>query len=173
MKELRRGRGSIIKQMEKKETKNKSISIERHLIPGENILARAGDFCATNKRIIKYRKGFFGEELDDFAYSHISSISYISGSRPLVINTGIVLAILGIIGIVVNIFTEVRLVTPLCIVAACVGAVLVVYGIFSKVTYVHFRAAGLSESAGAKLRMNNVRSEDATRFISLVREHLK
>jgi hypothetical protein len=155
------------------ETKNKIISIERHLIPGENILSRAGDFCATNRRIIKYRKGFFGEELDDFAYSHISSISYISGSRPLVINTGIILAILGIIGIVVNIFTEVRLVTPLCIAAACVGAVLIVYGVFSRVTYVQFRAAGLSESAGAKLRMKNVRSEDATRFISLVREYLK
>jgi hypothetical protein len=155
------------------ETKNKTISIERHLIPGENILARAGGFYATNKRIIKYRKGFFGEELDDFAYSHISSISYISGSRPMVINTGIVLAILGVIGIVVNIFTEVRLVTPLCIVDACVGTVLIVYGIFSRVTDVQFRASGLTESAGAKLRMKNVRSEDATRFISLVREYLK
>ena len=162
-----------MKQMTTTETKNRSISIERHLIPGENILTRSGDFYATNKRIIKYRKGFFGEELDDFAYSHISSISYISGSRPLVINTGIVLAILGIIGIVVNIFTEVRLVTPLCIVAACVGAVLLIYGIFSRVTYVQFRAAGLTESAGARLRMKNVRSADATRFISLVREYLK
>ncbi|MBM3156798.1 MAG: hypothetical protein FJ004_05885, partial [Chloroflexi bacterium] len=60
--------------MATQETKDKSISIERHLIPGENILTRSGDFYATNKRIIKYRKGFFGEELDDFSYSHISSI---------------------------------------------------------------------------------------------------
>lgn len=155
------------------ETKNQSVSIKRHLIPGENILTCAGDFYATNKRIIKYRKGFFGEEMDDFAYLHISSISYISGARPLIYNTGIILAILGIVGIIVNVFTEVRLVTPLCIVAACVGAVLVIYGIFSKVTYVQFRAAGLSESAGTKLKMRNVRSEDATRFISLVREHLQ
>ncbi len=146
--------------------------IEGHLIPGENILARAGDFYATNRRVIRYRKGLHGEELDDFVYSHISSISYVSGSKTLVTDTGILLAIAGIIGIVVNIFTDVMLVTPLCIVAACVGAVLIIYGFFSKVTYVQFRAAGLTESAGAKLRMSNVHSEEAKRFISVVREHM-
>jgi hypothetical protein len=146
--------------------------IEGHLIPGENILARAGYFYATNRRVIRYRKELHGEELDDLAYSHISSISYISGSRTLVVDTGIFLAVAGIIGIVVNMFTDVMLVTPLCIVAACVGAVLIIYGFFSKVTHVQFRAAGLTESAAAKLRMSNVHSEEAKKFISLVREHM-
>lgn len=155
------------------ETMSKKGFVEGHLIPGENILARSGDFYATNRRVIRYRTGLYGEELDDFAYSHISSISYISGSKPLVIDTGVFLAIAGVIGIVVNIFTDVMLVTPLCIVAACLGAVLVIYGFFSKVTHVQFRAAGLTESAGARLRMSNANSEEAKRFISLVREHMK
>ncbi len=142
-------------------------------MPGENVLARAGDFYATNKRLLRHRKRFHGEEIDDIAYSHISSITYISGSRGLVTDTGIVLAVLGIIGIVVNIFTDVSLVTPLCGVATFVGIVLIVYGVFSKVTYVQFRGAGISDAAGARLRMTNVHAEVAQKFISLVREHMK
>jgi hypothetical protein len=149
------------------------MPVEKHLIPEENILIRAGDFYATNKRLIRYRKRFHGEEIDDIAYSHISSITYISGSQALVTDIGIVLAVLGIIGIVVNIFTDVSLVTPLCGVATFVGIVFMVYGIFSKVTYVQFRGAGISDASGARLRMTNVHPEDAQKFISLVREHMR
>ena len=149
------------------------MPVGKHLMPGENVLARAGDFYATNRRLLKYRKWFHGEELDDIAYSHISSITYISGSRGLVTDIGIVLAVLGIIGIVVNIFTNVNLVTPLCGVAAFVGIVLIIYGVFSKVTYVQFRGAGISDAAGVRLRMTNVHPDDAQKFISLVREHMK
>jgi hypothetical protein len=159
--------------MAQEQAKERPSAVGKHLMPGENVLARAGDFYATNKRLLKYRKRFHGEEIDDIAYSHISSITYISGSRGLVTDIGIVLAVLGIIGIVVNIFTNVSLVTPLCGVATFVGIVLIVYGVFSKVTYVQFRGAGISDAAGARLRMTNVHAEDAQKFISLVREHMK
>jgi hypothetical protein len=159
--------------MAKERVKGTPMPLSKHLIPEENVLVRAGDFYATNKRLLRYRKRFHGEEIDDIAYSHISSITYISGSRVLVTNIGIVLAVLGIIGIVVNIFTDVRLVTPLCSVAAFVGIVFIIYGAFSKVTYVQFRGAGISDAAGARLRMTNVHPEDTQKFISLVREHMK
>jgi len=149
------------------------MALKKHLMPGENILAIAGNFYATNRRLLKYRKWFHGEELDDIAYSHISSITYISGSRGLVTDIGIVIAVLGIIGIVVNIFTDVSLVTPLCGVATFVGIVFIVYGVFSRVTYVQFRGAGISDATGARWRMTNVRADDAREFISLVREHMK
>jgi hypothetical protein len=155
------------------QAKERAMPVGKHLMPGENVLARAGDFYATNRRLLKYRKWFHGEELDDIAYSHISSITYISRSRGLVTDIGIVIAILGIIGIVVNIFTDVRLVTPLCAVAAFVGVVLLVYGIFSRATCVQFRGAGLSDAAGAGWKMTNVRADEAQKFISLVREHMK
>jgi hypothetical protein len=159
--------------MAQEQAKGTPMPVEKHLIPEENVLARAGDFYATNKRLLRYRKRFHGEEIDDIAYSHISSITYISGSRVLVTDIGIVLAVLGIIGIVVNIFTDVSLVTPLCSVAAFVGIVFIIYGVFSKVTYVQFRGAGISDAAGARLRMTNVHPEDTQKFISLVREHMK
>jgi hypothetical protein len=159
--------------MTQEQAKETPMPVEKHLIPEENILVRAGDFYATNKRLLRYRKRFHGEEIDDIAYSHISSITYISGSRVLVTDIGIVLAVLGIIGIVVNIFTDVSLVTPLCSVATFVGIVFTIYGVFSKVTYVQFRGAGISDAAGARLRMTNVNAEDTQKFISLVREHMK
>lgn len=149
------------------------MPVGKYLIPGENILAVAGDFYATNKRLLRYRKRFQGEEIDDIAYSHISSITYISGSRALITDIGVILAVLGVIGIVVNIFTDVSLVTPLCAVATFVGIVLIVYGVFSKVTFVQFRGTGISDVAGERLRMTNVHPEDTKRFISLVREHMK
>jgi len=160
-------------QMAQDKSSEKTMSVAKHLAPGENVLARAGDFYATNKRLLRYRKLFHGEELDDIAYSYISSITYISGSRALVTDIGIVLAVLGVIGVVVNIFTDVTLVTPLCAVAAFVGIVLIIYGVFSKVTYVQFRGAGITDAAGARLRMTNVHPEEAKKFISLVREHTK
>jgi len=149
------------------------MPLGKHLMPGENVLARAGNFYATNRRLLKYRKWFSGEELDDVGYSHISSITYISGSRGLVTDIGIVIAVLGIIGIVVNIFTDVNLVTPLCAVAVFVGIVFIVYGVFSRVTYVQFRGTGISDAAGVRWRMTNVRADDAQRFISMIREHMK
>ena len=160
-------------KMAQEQAKERPSAVGKHLMPGENVLARAGDFYATNKRLLKYRKRFHGEEIDDIAYSHISSITYISGSRELVTDIGIFFAVLGVIGIVVNIFTEVSLVTPLCGVAAFVGIVLMVYGIFSNATYVQFRGTGISDASGARLRMTNVHPEDAQKFISLVREHMK
>jgi hypothetical protein len=160
-------------KMTQEQAKQTPMPVKKYLIPEENILVRAGDFYATNKRLLRYRKRFHGERLDDIAYAHISSITYISGSRMLVADIGVVFAMLGIIGIVVNIFTEVSLVTPLCGVAAFVGIVLMLYGTFSKATYVQFRGTGISDASAARLRMTNVKPEDAQKFISLVREHMK
>ncbi len=160
-------------KMTQEQAKETQMHVKKHLIPEENVLVRAGDFYATNKRLLRYRKRFHGEVIDDIAYAHISSITYVSGSRGLLTAIGILIAVLGMSGIVVNIFTEVSLVTPLCGVAAFVGIVLMIYGIFSKITYVQFRGAGISDAARARLRMTNVQPEDAQKFISLVREHMK
>ena len=43
------------------------MTIERYLTTDEKILATAGSFYATNKRVIRYRKNIMGEELHDLA----------------------------------------------------------------------------------------------------------
>ena len=38
-------------QMAQDKNSEKTMSVAKHLAPGENVLARAGDFYATNKRL--------------------------------------------------------------------------------------------------------------------------
>ena len=147
------------------------MTIERYLTTDEKVLATAGSFYATNKRVIRYRKNIMGEELHDLAYSHLTSISYINRSRVALIDLGIFIAMLGVIGIVVNIFLEERLVTPISGAGIGLGFLIILIGIFSKTTYMQFRGAGVSDAEGRKLRMANVNTKDAKIFISLVREH--
>jgi hypothetical protein len=149
------------------------MAIERYLTTDEKILASAGDLYATNKRIIKYRKNILGEELHDLFYPHLTSISYINRSRRGWLDLGSIVSVLGIVGIVVNIFLEHRLVTPLSGVGVGVGVLLMLIGIFVKVTYVQFRGAGVSDAAGKWLRIGNVNSKDAKLLVTLVREHTK
>jgi len=150
-----------------------NVPIDRYLMTGEKILAESGDFYVTNKRIIRYSSNFMGEEIHDLLYEHLSSISYVSRSRGNVVDLGVIITVLGIVGIVVNLFVEESLVTPLCIVGACLGFLLALYGILSKVTYVQFRGAGVSDASGAKLRMTNIKVQEARKIIPLVREHMK
>ena len=150
-----------------------NVPIERYLMTGEKVLAETGGFYATNRRIIRYRNDFMGEEIHDLVYEHLSSISYVSRSRSNLVDLGVIIIVLGIVGIVVNLFVEESLVTPLCIVGACLGVLLVLYGIFSKVTYVQFRGAGISDASGAKLRMSNGKIQEAKKIITLVREHTR
>lgn len=149
------------------------MTVERYLTTDEKILATAGNLCATNKRIIKYWKNLMGEELHDLSYTHLTSISYISKSRMGFVNLGIFIAVLGIVGIVVNIFLEERLVTPLSGAGVGVGVLIMVIGIFAKVTYVQFRGAGVSDAAGRRLRIRDVHSQEVKKLINLVREHTK
>ena len=148
------------------------MPVEEHLTSGEEILASAGDYYATSKRVIRYRKRLIGEELDDLAYSHITSLSLVNNPRTGLITPGIILLVLGIIGIIVNIFADAGLVTPLSIIGLVLGIVLIVCGIIFPLTYVQFRAPGISGAAEERLRMTNVNSEDAQKFISVVREHM-
>lgn len=149
------------------------MTVERYLTTDEKILASAGNFYATNKRVIKYGKNLMGEELHDLSYTHLTSISYINKSRGAWVNLGIFIAVLGIVGIVVNIFLEERLVTPLCGAGAGVGVLIMLIGIFARVTYVQFRGAGVSDAAGRRLRIRDVHSQEVKRLINLVREYTK
>jgi hypothetical protein len=149
------------------------MTVERYLTTDEKILAAAGNFYATNKRVINYWKNLMGEELHDLSYTHLTSISYISKSRMGLVDLGLIITVLGIVGVVVNIFLEERLVTPLCAAGAGVGVLIMLFGIFAKVTYVQFRGAGVSDTAGRRLRIRDVHSQEVKRLINLVREHTK
>ena len=71
------------------------MPIEAYLVEGEEILAQAGSFYASNKRLLRYKKHLKGEELDDIPYSHITSIGVVRNTRRGFIKAGIIIAIIG------------------------------------------------------------------------------
>ncbi len=72
------------------------MPIEAYLVDGEEILAQAGSFYASNKRLLRYKKHLKGEELDDIPYSHITSIGVVRNTRRGLIKAGIIIAMIGV-----------------------------------------------------------------------------
>ena len=70
--------------------------MENYLVEGEEILAQAGSFYASNKRLLRYKKHLKGEELDDIPYSHITSIGVVRNTRRGLIKAGLIIAIIGV-----------------------------------------------------------------------------
>ena len=70
--------------------------METYLVEGEEILAQAGSFYASNKRLLRYKKHLKGEELDDIPYSHITSIGIVRNTRRGLIKAGTIIAIIGV-----------------------------------------------------------------------------
>lgn len=149
------------------------MGIEDHLTPGEQILAQAGDHYATEKRLIRYKKWLLREEWDDLAYAHITSISLVNESRKGLVNFGIVLLLLGVVGFICSIFfPDVNMLRPGSIGGIAVGVVFILAGVFFRLAYCEFRAPGVSGAVEERLRLRKVRSEDARSLVALVREHL-
>jgi len=76
------------------------MPIDDLLLKDERVLASAkasegGTLYATNKRVIRYQKGFFGEKMDSLYYAHIVGASYESQSYVWLVAVGIVSIILG------------------------------------------------------------------------------
>ncbi len=72
------------------------MPIEDYLVEGEEILAQAGSFYASNKRLLRYKKRYKGEELDDIPYSHITSIGVVRNTRRGLVKAGIIIAIIAL-----------------------------------------------------------------------------
>jgi hypothetical protein len=75
------------------------MTIDDHLLSSERILASAkapdAHLYATNERVLRYKKGFFGEKIDCLNYSHITGASFESYSYRWLIILGIAIVILG------------------------------------------------------------------------------
>jgi len=71
------------------------MGMDSYLVEGEEILAQAGSFYASNKRLIKYKKHLNGDELDDIPYSYITSVGVVRKTRRGFIRSGISIAIVG------------------------------------------------------------------------------
>lgn len=138
------------------------MPIDKHLTPKEKIKSEfkdgSYDFYATNKRVIKYRKGLAGEDFDDLMYKHIISFSIKSSRR-------VGLIILGIFLIFMTFILSGFDISPILFI---IGIIFIIAGIPTMNRGI-FRAPGINPSDWT---IRNVKSKEARDFIKIVREHI-
>ena len=161
------------------------MSLDDFLIPGEHVkqkIQQGGNaFYATNKRVIKYSKkvfGLFGEEFDDLAYKHITSVSLVNRPRWGWVYFGILLMIIGGAGVIwfaspefVE-FLDTDSQTILEYVSYGVigfGLIVALLSFIFRESSYQFRAAGIKPE---DWKIENAKDIGATDFVRTVREYL-
>ncbi len=167
------------------------MPLENYLVQGEEILAKAGIFVATNKRLIRYNKRFFSEELDDIPYSHITSIGVVKSPRKRLIKAGVIITLIAIITflslmVISSVLKSVSgllkgfmgfdmsgLLAPLIPFSVFMligGVIIIVLGFFPLQTFIQFRAPGLNKDGEAKFRLSGGNKEVGQNLLRVIRE---
>lgn len=132
------------------------MALRDFFIENEEILAevKSGSifYLATNKRVIKYQKGLFGEKFDDLAFKHITSLSHRRKLNLPFILLGVIVAILGswfpIFGESVserhNLIFDSEFMF-LSYILLTLGIIAILYGFVSSPSFFQLRAAGINE----------------------------
>jgi len=147
------------------------MPIDDLLLKDERILASAkasegGTLYATNKRVIRYQKGFFGEKMDSLYYTHIVGASYESQSYAWAVVIGIAFIIFGF-WISTYSFPGIPLIGIGLIIAGVLCVIGGIYSYFSPTAWYQLKAVGLSETELKRWRTANVEADAKTlaRFI--------
>lgn len=167
------------------------MPLETYLMDGERILAQGGCFYASDRRLIRYKKRFLGEELDDIPYSHLTSIGIVRSRKRAFLKGGIAITLIGL-----STFLTLLAVTPILksvsgilgslmgfdlgsllaplipfsVILLLIGIALLAAWFFMGSTFIEFRAPGLSKDAEAKFRLEGVRRETSLNLVRVVRE---
>jgi len=151
------------------------MPIDDHLLRDESILATANaigaTLFATNKRIIRYEKGFLKEKVDSLYYSHITGASYEQQSHAWLIVGGILSAIFGFVFFgMSNIRYIGGFLNIVGLVLLLVGALAIVVGIYmltNKPAWYQIKAVGLDQTNSTLWRTSGADTEARTfaRFI--------
>lgn len=173
------------------------MPLQNYLMEGEEILAQCGNFYASNKRLIRYQKRLFSEELDDIPYSHITSVGVAKKPRKGLIWAGLTilglvlssLATLGIMSALMKSISplmggsagilglpggsldlDVGRLIPLHVVGIGVSLAMVLVGIFVPTVFIQFRAPGLDKNAQARFRLRGVPRGPSLELLRIVRQ---
>ena len=151
------------------------MGLEEHLGVGETVLGRAGCFHATEKRLIRYQKWLFYEEMQDLVYAHLASLSLVKHSRAILGYIGGVLHGLGVAGLLARLFLglvypRVALPSAPFIIVLLLGAALLVLWLLVPRRYYQVRAVWFREKDDARWQIGRVKSAETRRLVAQVRE---
>ena len=143
------------------------MPIQRHLASGEQVVASAGDFYATDRRLIRYREDpLLGEELDSLEYGQIKGVRVGVRPRYIPMAVGFLIALLAML------LTPRVLPQQVGLAATLVGMGIALYGVMTRRMFLEFRGEGLNRRAQAKWRLWQVRDPKAGELFQAVRARL-
>ncbi len=147
--------------------------MRRFLLKDERILANAkasegGTLYATNKRVIRYEKGFFGEKMKSLDYVHIIEVSYKSESHVWLVAVGIAVLIFGFW---INFAMWPPNIPLLSIGLILAGPCLVLFGIASYRAWYQIKAVGMAEAELKEWRTTDV-GVDAKTFANFIQHQI-
>ncbi|MBI4287240.1 MAG: hypothetical protein HY671_02290 [Chloroflexi bacterium] len=163
------------------------MPLQTYLMEGEKIIAQCGDFYASNKRLIRYQKHLFGEEVDDIPYAHLTSVGVARKPRRGLIRAGVVvivtflssLLMLAIISPILKSLSgllggsfglNLGPLVPIHLIALGAGVAMVLAGVFVPSVFVQFRAPGLNKDAEARFRLHGGGRGASLDLVRIVRE---
>ena len=145
------------------------MPVEEHLMPGEVVLASAGTFYATDRRLLRYdpapATGSFTESLE---YLQIQSV------RPG-IQTRYRLIILSFAALMLGLIDPIRLQpkAPFFTLVMAVGGLIgLVYGILNRKTVWNIISAQVAKSAQSRWRVQDDSNERSRRFLQVVQARM-
>ncbi len=136
-------------------------TIDEQLLRDENILASAkgissGRLYATNKRVIRYEKGLFGEKVNSLFYNHISTCALDNRSYWW-------LAILGAILLLLSAGNGFIVIS---------GLILFLYGIFHRQSWYQIKPTELADKTTCNMWRTQSTDEDAKTFARFIQDQI-
>ena len=137
--------------------------LNRFLGKDENVLAAYPSgkmiFCATEKRVLSYQKGWKGEKFSDVAYNHITTVNLESRIRKGLVYLGVVFIFIGLITLLAS---------------GTAGAVLFVLGLLFIILGIVLKVSMYSiHTSGAENFAFSSKQKDADNFVRIIRERMK
>jgi hypothetical protein len=152
------------------------VALDDFLLPGEEVLARAGEFYATDRRLVRYSRTLWWQEMDEVSYAHLVSLPLITHRPYALAYLGLIVLLLGAGGMVVaslvgSILPDFRAGGTPFRLMLFLGIVLELLWFLLPSSYYQVRALGLGDKDAGRWRIGRVNSEQTRKLVAIVREH--
>jgi hypothetical protein len=145
------------------------MGVEKHLQSGERVLTSWGEFYATDRRLVRYTEDPTAPTpVESLTYEEITGIRLGVRSRFPLLLGGLGVALIGLL-----VPPRPPVLDKVALALVLAGAAVVLYGFFTRKTFLEFRSPRLSKTDQARWRLEDTRSEGARALARTVHEHVQ
>ena len=152
------------------------MAIDDIMLPDEEVQAAAGQFYATDRRLVRYSKLLWWQEIDEVSYNHLVSLPLVSYRPSSLAYLGFLVILLGVGGLVVvslvsSLIPGAAAGTALFKLLLVLGAALELIWFFLPVSCYQVRAVGLGDKDATRWRIGKIGSQRTKKLVAAIQEH--